>query len=218
MTKISYLEKKKTLCNWQVLILQPTNILLGENFQAKLSDFGLSKVICLGETYASSEVRGTFGYVDPDYQSNHRVKSSGDVYSFGVVLLQIISGKKVINMNMQKPMPLNKMVRHKLQNIIICCIELLSILLFRSTRSVFDSCQARALTRCGNIADFADPKLGGEYSSQAFELVLQLALSCTVLKQQRPSMEQIVAKLEEALEISTKARVSTPEATPERNA
>ena len=68
---------------------QPTNILLGVNFEAKLSDFGLSKVIDQGETYVSSEVRGTFGYVDPDYQNNHRVKSSGDVYSFGIVLLQI---------------------------------------------------------------------------------------------------------------------------------
>lgn len=57
-------------CN--IYLLQPTNILLGRNFEAKLSDFGLSKVIDLGETYASSEVRGTFGYVDPEYQTNHR--------------------------------------------------------------------------------------------------------------------------------------------------
>ena len=72
---------------------------------AKLSDFGLSKVIGLGESYVSSEVRGTFGYVDPEYQSNGQVNASGDVYSFGIVLLQIISGKKVINMNVQTPMP-----------------------------------------------------------------------------------------------------------------
>lgn len=59
----------------------------------------------------SSEVRGTFGYVDPEYQNNNKVNSSGDVYSFGIVLLQILSGKKVINMNRKKPMPLDKMVR-----------------------------------------------------------------------------------------------------------
>lgn len=97
----------------RVYLLQPTNILLGENFEAKLSDFGLSKIIELGETYVSSEVRGTFGYVDPDYQSNHHVNSSGDVYSFGIVLLQILSGKKVINMNLNTPLPLNKMVGKK---------------------------------------------------------------------------------------------------------
>lgn len=90
--------------------LQPTNILLGPNFEAKLSDFGLSKVIDIGETYASSEVRGTFGYVDPQYQDDRQVNAAGDVYSFGIVLLQILSGKKVINMNADKPMSLVRMV------------------------------------------------------------------------------------------------------------
>ena len=60
----------------------------------------------------SSEVRGTFGYVDPEYQNNRQVNLSGDVYSFGIVLLQILSGKKVFNLNLEKPMPLNKMVRN----------------------------------------------------------------------------------------------------------
>ncbi|VVA17681.1 PREDICTED: probable [Prunus dulcis] len=159
--------------------IKPTNILLGKNFEAKLSDFGLSKIIELGETYVSSEVRGTFGYVDPDYRSNNRVNSSGDVYSFGIVLLQILSGKKVVNMNLNTPMPLSKM--------------------------------AKGLNRSGSINDFADPKLQGEYSAEAFDLTLQLALSCTALKQRRPSMEQIVATLQEAHDLSTEAKASTPE-------
>jgi len=90
--------------------VQPTNILLGNDFEAKLSDFGLSKVMELGESHVSSEVRGTFGYVDPEYRQNHRVNAAGDVYSFGMVLLQIISGKRVMNLNVAKPMPLDKMV------------------------------------------------------------------------------------------------------------
>ncbi|XP_048433591.1 proline-rich receptor-like protein kinase PERK3 [Pyrus x bretschneideri] len=163
--------------------IKPTNILLGENFEAKLSDFGLSKIIELGETYVSSEVRGTFGYVDPDYRNNNHVNSSGDVYSFGIVLLQILSGKKVINMNLNTPMPLNK--------------------------------QAKVLNRDGSINEFADPKLDGEYSEEAFNLTLQLALSCTALKQQRPSMQQIVVRLQEAHDISTHAKASTPEDSPD---
>lgn len=59
----------------------------------------------------SSEVRGTFGYVDPEYRRNHHVNSSGDVYSFGIVLLQILSGQRVINLNSKTPMSLEKMVR-----------------------------------------------------------------------------------------------------------
>ncbi|KAK6256486.1 hypothetical protein SCA6_017791 [Theobroma cacao] len=165
--------------------IKPTNILLGPNFEAKLSDFGLSKLIDLGETNVSSEVRGTFGYVDPEYQNNRQVNSSGDVYSYGIVLLQILSGKKVFNLNLKKPMALNKM--------------------------------ARVLSRGGGVKEFADPKLEGEYSVEAFDLTFQLALSCTSVKQQRPCMEQVVANLEKALDISTRERASTPEATPDRH-
>ncbi|KAJ1376054.1 Serine/threonine-protein kinase, active site [Sesbania bispinosa] len=164
--------------------IKPTNILLGSKFEAKLSDFGLSKVIEVGETYVSSEVRGTFGYVDPEYQSNRRVNSSGDVYSFGMVLLQILSGKKVINLKLKKPMSLSKM--------------------------------AKALTRDGSITEFADPKLQGDYSEEAFDFTLKLALSCTSLNQHHPSMEQVLKKLEEALLISKGWKVSTTE-TPEDN-
>lgn len=65
----------------------------------------------LGQSYVSSEVRGTFGYVDPEYRKNHHVNALGDVYSFGVVLLQVLSGRRVINLNSNTPMSLNKMVR-----------------------------------------------------------------------------------------------------------
>ncbi|XP_071694651.1 probable receptor-like protein kinase At3g17420 [Rutidosis leptorrhynchoides] len=156
--------------------IKPTNILLGANWEAKLSDFGLSKVIDIGETYASSEVRGTFGYVDPVYQDDRQVNSASDVYSFGIVLLQTLSGRKVINMNASKPMPLEKM--------------------------------AKSLTKGESITGFADPKLEGEYSADAFELVFELALSCTGNKQQRPSMGQVVERLENAHEKSVSAMAS----------
>ncbi|KAF2308568.1 hypothetical protein GH714_010738 [Hevea brasiliensis] len=76
--------------------------------------------------------------------------------------------------------------------------------------------QAKSLTRGGSIIEFADPKLDGEYSAEAFVLTFHLALSCTSLKQQRPSMERVVVKLEEALDVSTRAKASTPETTPNR--
>nr|XP_043610914.1 probable serine/threonine-protein kinase PBL22 [Erigeron canadensis] len=91
--------------------IKPTNILLNMNFQAKLADFGLSKIIDTGLSHVSSEVRGTFGYVDPEYQKNSRVNASGDVYSFGIVLLQLLSGQRVINIDLQRPMSLGKMAK-----------------------------------------------------------------------------------------------------------
>ncbi|KAI3467511.1 hypothetical protein Pfo_024174 [Paulownia fortunei] len=154
--------------------IKPTNILLGTNFEAKLSDFGLSKVICMGLSYVSSEVRGTFGYVDPEYQKNRHVHSSTDVYSFGIVLLQLISGQRVINLEVTRPMTLSKM--------------------------------AKSLIKGGDITEFADPKLDGDYSVEAFQLIFKLALSCTGLKQQRPSMEKVVAVLEKAHRISERVK------------
>ena len=66
--------------------------------------------------------------------------------------------------------------------------------------------QTKNLTRGGDITKFADPKLNGEYSLEAFDLVLKLALSCTGLKQERPSMEQVVLRQQKALNISTQAK------------
>ena len=62
--------------------------------------------------------------------------------------------------------------------------------------------QAKFLTAGGNIEEFADPKIKSEISMEAFDLVFKLALSCTGLKKQRPSMEQVVFRLEKALDIS----------------
>ncbi|XP_068326603.1 probable serine/threonine-protein kinase PBL28 [Pyrus communis] len=73
-------------------VIKPTNILIDKNFQVKLSDFELSKIMDLGQSYVSSEVRGTFGYADPEYRKNHHVNASGYVYSFGIVLPQLVSG------------------------------------------------------------------------------------------------------------------------------
>ncbi|CAI0386035.1 unnamed protein product [Linum tenue] len=161
------------LSEWLYIIGQPTNILLDSNFQAKLSDFGLSKVMNLGQSFVSSEVRGTFGYVDPEYQRNHHVNAKGDVYSFGIVLMQILSGQKVINMNHNTHMQLNK--------------------------------KASYIATSGNIAEFADPKLNGEYSTEAFEILFKLALSCSGGKKDRPTMEMVVTRLEKALDISMRS-------------
>ncbi|KAF3678289.1 putative U-box domain-containing protein 19-like [Capsicum annuum] len=86
-------------------VVSPANILLSSSFEAKLSDC-LSKIISIGHPYASSEVRGTFRYVDPEYQKNRHVNTYGDVYSFGIVLLLLLSGQRVINLDLKKPMPL----------------------------------------------------------------------------------------------------------------
>ncbi|XP_062155808.1 LRR receptor-like serine/threonine-protein kinase IOS1 [Alnus glutinosa] len=74
-----------------------TNILLNENFHAKLADFGLSKIFPTdGGTHVSTVVAGTPGYLDPEYYISNWLTEKSDVYSFGVVLLEMITGRPAI--------------------------------------------------------------------------------------------------------------------------
>ncbi|XLR59241.1 hypothetical protein S83_009913, partial [Arachis hypogaea] len=62
---------------------------------------------------------------------------------------------------------------------------------------------AKDSARGGDISEFADPKLNGEYSAEAFGIILKLALSCIGLKEQRPSIAKVLHSLEKALDISS---------------
>ncbi|KAI3788138.1 hypothetical protein L2E82_00821 [Cichorium intybus] len=78
--------------------LKGSNILLGEDYHAKLSDFGLAKVGPLGDkTHVSTRVMGTYGYCAPDYAMTGQLTFKSDIYSFGVVLLELITGRKAID-------------------------------------------------------------------------------------------------------------------------
>lgn len=77
--------------------LKCSNILLGEGYHPKLSDFGLAKVGPSGDkTHVSTRVMGTYGYCAPDYAMTGQLTFKSDIYSFGVFLLEIITGKKAI--------------------------------------------------------------------------------------------------------------------------
>ncbi|KAK7396003.1 hypothetical protein VNO78_16671 [Psophocarpus tetragonolobus] len=77
--------------------IKPSNILLDEDLNAYLSDFGLARLLEVSETHATTDVAGTFGYVAPEYATTCRVSDKADVYSFGVVLLELMSGRKSLD-------------------------------------------------------------------------------------------------------------------------
>ncbi|KAE8687322.1 putative Serine-threonine protein kinase, plant-type [Hibiscus syriacus] len=77
-----------------------TNILLTEDLDPKLSDFGLAKMLGMEESKVFTDVRGTIGYMDPEYMTNAKLTCASDIYSFGIVALQILSGQKVIELDL----------------------------------------------------------------------------------------------------------------------
>ncbi|KAG6665186.1 hypothetical protein CIPAW_02G143700 [Carya illinoinensis] len=83
--------------------VKTTNILLNENLQAKLADFGYSKIFPTdGGTYVSTVVAGTPGYLDPEYYITNWLTEKSDVYSFGVVLLKIITNRPAIERSQER--------------------------------------------------------------------------------------------------------------------
>ncbi|URE18489.1 STYKc [Musa troglodytarum] len=77
--------------------IKSSNILIDDEFNAKISDFGLAKLLGAGKSHITTRVMGTFGYVAPEYANTGLLNEKSDVYSFGVVLLEAITGRDPVD-------------------------------------------------------------------------------------------------------------------------
>ncbi|CAJ2640813.1 unnamed protein product [Trifolium pratense] len=153
-----------------------SNILIDSDYNAKLSDFGMAKDGPEGgKSHVSTRVMGTPGYAAPEYLATGHLTKKSDVYSFGVVLLEIMSGKRVLDKN--RPTK-----EHNL-------VEWAKPLLI-SKRKIFQVMDAR---------------IEGQYSTREAMKVAQIAMQCMSVEQKyRPNIDEVVRSLEQLQDLNDK--------------
>ncbi|KAL5996121.1 hypothetical protein ACLOJK_026194 [Asimina triloba] len=81
--------------------IKPENILLDENFCPKVSDFGLAKLMGREHSHVVTMIRGTRGYLAPEWVSNRPITVKADVFSYGMLLLEMIGGRRNVDMSLE---------------------------------------------------------------------------------------------------------------------
>lgn len=74
--------------------IKPQNVLLDDNFMSKVSDFGLAKLMSREQSHVFTTLRGTRGYLAPEWITNYAISEKSDVFSYGMLLLEIVGGRK----------------------------------------------------------------------------------------------------------------------------
>ncbi|KAK7368781.1 hypothetical protein VNO80_10811 [Phaseolus coccineus] len=148
--------------------VKAANILLDEDFEAVVGDFGLAKLMDYKDTHVTTAVRGTIGHIAPEYLSTGKSSEKTDVFGYGVMLLELITGQRAFDLA-------------RLAN----------------DDDVMLLDWVKALLKDKRLETLVDADLEGNYEEEEAEELIQVALLCTQSSPlERPKMSEVVRMLE----------------------
>ncbi|KAI5003931.1 hypothetical protein ZWY2020_031174 [Hordeum vulgare] len=155
--------------------IKSSNILVDNNFEAQVADFGLARLAMDFATHVTTRVMGTFGYMAPEYASSGKLTEKSDVFSFGVVLLELITGRKPVDAS-------NPLGDESL-------VEWARPLLTQALET-------------GNVGELLDPRLDKNFNEVEMFHMIEAAAACIRHSApRRPRMSQVVRALDSLADV-----------------
>ncbi|MFS7954770.1 putative protein kinase RLK-Pelle-DLSV family [Helianthus anomalus] len=184
--------------------IKPSNILLDNEFQPKIADFGLARLLPEDQTHISTRFAGTLGYTAPEYAIHGQLSEKVDTYSFGIVVLEIVSGRRCTDIpdeSAGEQYLLEHVSQHRLVYLLLYNLKgkyVVNLLnLWEQAWNLYETRMQMKL-----VDESLDPS---KYKEEEIKKVIEISLMCTQSPVSvRPTMSEVVMLL------SDRSRVQNP--------